>query len=133
MAAWATSLVIPIIISSDQAIWQAKVSPDVQGRVLSVYGMVRRSTAPVGYLLGGLLADRWLEPAMMPSGSLAPLFGQLVGTGPGAGMALMFVATAVLGCAMSLSGYLIPAVRHVEDDLPDHDRAVMPVAAVQPT
>ncbi|HNR50504.1 MAG TPA: hypothetical protein PKI80_02875, partial [Deltaproteobacteria bacterium] len=43
------------------------------------------------YLLAGYLADHLLEPAMMPGGSLAPVFGPLVGTGPGAGMAVMFL------------------------------------------
>jgi hypothetical protein len=47
--------------------------------------------------------------------------------------ALLIWAYEQTGSAMSLSGYLIPAVRHVEDDLPDHDRAVLPVTAVQPT
>jgi hypothetical protein len=52
---------------------------------------------------------------------LAPIFGWLVGTGPGAGIGLMFVGTAILGALMSLSGYLFRSVRCVEDDLPDHD------------
>jgi DHA3 family macrolide efflux protein-like MFS transporter len=114
---------IPFVFGSDQAIWQAKVHPAVQGRVFSVYDMVCQSLMPLGYLLAGPLADDWLGPAMMPEGSLAPLFGPLVGSGPGAGMALMFVGTAVSGCLMSLLGYLIPSVRRVEDELPDHDFA----------
>jgi hypothetical protein len=52
---------------------------------------------------------------------LASALGWLVGTGPGAGMGLMFVITAVLGCLMSLSGYLLPDVREVEVRLPDYD------------
>jgi hypothetical protein len=61
------------------------------------------------------------EPALAADGSLAGVFGWLVGTGSGAGIALMFVCTSVLGTAMSLSGYLFPAIRQVEDELPDHD------------
>ena len=76
---------------------------------------------PVGYLLAGPLADHLLEPALMPGGALAGTLGWLVGTGPGAGMGLMFVGTAVLGSLMSLSGYLLPDVREVETRLPDFD------------
>ena len=68
---------------------------------------------PLGYLLGGVLADGWFEPAMMAGGSLAPVCGWLVGGGPGAGMAVMFLLTAVAGTAMSLAGYLFPTVRNV--------------------
>lgn len=112
---------IPILISGDRAIWQAKVPPAAQGRVFSVQGMARNAMTPIGYLLAGPLADRVFEPAMMPGGALADVFGGLVGTGPGAGMGLMFVCTALLGMLVSASGYLIPAVRNVERDLPDYD------------
>ncbi len=42
------------------------------------------------------------------------MLGPLVGVGPGAGMAALFLVTGVLGMAMSRSGYLVPAVRDVE-------------------
>lgn len=121
IAACAAAVFIPIIIASRQAIWQSKVAPEVQGRVFSVDSMLRLALNPFAYLIAGVLADRVMEPRMMPGGALAPLFGPLVGVGPGAGMALMFVGTATLGCLISLSGYLFPAVRHIETDLPDHD------------
>ena len=112
---------IPIINGSNQAIWQSKVPPAVQGRVFATDSMLRLSLNPAGYLLAGLLADRLFEPAMAVGGALVPVFGPLVGTGPGAGMALMFVGTATLGSLTSLLAYLFPAIRHVERDLPDFD------------
>jgi MFS transporter, DHA3 family, macrolide efflux protein len=105
---------IPVMMASDLAIWQSKVPPALQGRVFSTRSAVRMSMMPLGYLLGGVLADHWFEPAMRPGGALVPALGWLVGVGPGAGMAVMFLMTAVLGTAMSLSGYLIRAVREVE-------------------
>jgi hypothetical protein len=51
---------------------------------------------------------------MTTGGSLAGTFGWLVGTGPGAGMGLMFACTCLLGTLTSLFGFLIPSVRHVE-------------------
>ena len=121
VAAMAASVFIPILLGSRQAIWQSKVAPEVQGRVFSVDSMMRLALNPLGYLLAGYLADRLLEPAMMPDGPLAPVFGPLVGTGPGAGMAVMFLGTATFGGLMSLAAYLFPRVRNIEAELPDHD------------
>ena len=121
VAAFLASFFIPFVISANQAIWQAKVAPNVQGRVFSVQGMVRQASMPIGFLLAGPLADHLFEPAMASGGSLAGTFGGIVGVGPGAGMALMFLFTSILGLAMSLSGYLFRPVRQVEDDLPDQD------------
>jgi MFS transporter, DHA3 family, macrolide efflux protein len=115
------AIFIPFIGSSNDAIWQAKVDPRLQGRVFAAKAMGGQLLAPAGYLLGGLLADRWFEPAMTPGGMLADSLGWLVGTGPGAGIALMFLGTSVLGGAMCFACYLFPAVRNVEDELPDHE------------
>jgi hypothetical protein len=115
VAAFVGSSLIPVMMASDQAIWQKAVPAALQGRVFSLYYMARRSTMPVGYLLGGLLADHVFEPAMSPGGGLTPALGTLVGVGPGAGMAAMFLFTAVAGTLMCLAGYAIPAVRDVED------------------
>ena len=112
---------IPFIVAADRTIWQSKVEPALQGRIFAVQGMLRNCFFPIGFLLAGPLADQIFEPAMQAGGAWAGRFGWLVGTGPGAGMALMFVGTAALGATMSFSGYLWPAVRNVEHDLPDYD------------
>ena len=116
VAAFIGSFFVPIMMASDLAIWQSKVPPSLQGRVFSIRSAVRMSTMPLGYLLGGILADGWFEPAMMAGGSLVAAFGWLAGVGPGAGMGVMFLFTAIAGTAMSLAGYLFPAVRNVESD-----------------
>ena len=116
------SLFIPLIVASDQAIWQAKVAPDVQGRVFAAQGFFRTMVMPLGFLVAGPLADQVFGPALMPGGSLAGTFGGLVGTGAGAGIGLMFVCTSIMGMTIGVTGYLFPWVRNVERDLPDHDR-----------
>ena len=115
---------IPIINGSNQAIWQAKVAPDVQGRVFATRLLIAQISVPVGMLLAGPLADHVFEPSMAPGGSLASIFGGLVGTGPGAGMSLMFVITGVLGAIVGLGGYAVRVVRDAEDILPDHDAKI---------
>lgn len=123
-AAFLGQFIIPILNGSNQAIWQAKVAPDVQGRVFAVRRLIAQVTAPVATALAGPLADNFFEPAMQPDGVLAPLFGWLVGTGAGAGMSVMFVITGLVGVAVGLGGYLFPAIRNAEDLLLDHEVVV---------
>jgi len=111
---------IPIINGSNQAIWQAKVAPDVQGRVFATRRLIAWLVTPLSRLAAGPLADYVFEPAMMPSGGLANLFGWLVGTGPGAGMGLMFVLMGIAGALVGLGGYAFKVIRDAEDILPDH-------------
>jgi MFS family permease len=134
-AVWAVgaffiSFFIPIINGSSQAIWQAKVAPDVQGRVFSVRRMIAQVTAPVAILLAGPLADRVFEPGLRPGGALAETFGWLVGNEPGSGMALIFLVTASLGTVAALAGYLFPIVRNIEILLPDHEMVATPTGGV---
>jgi hypothetical protein len=133
LGAFFASFFIPIINGSNQAIWQAKVAPDVQGRVFAVRRLIAQITAPIAMLMAGPLADYTFEPAMAPGGSLASAFGGLVGTGPGAGMALIFVWTGILGVLASLGGYLFPAVRNAEVILPDHEAVSMTPEPVGPS
>lgn len=121
IAAFFLSFFIPVLNGSNQAIWQAKVPPDIQGRVFSVRRLIAQVTAPIAMLMAGPLADVVFEPAMRADGVLAPLFGWMVGTGPGAGMALIFVITGIGGMIIGLGGYLFPVIRNAEDILPDHD------------
>ncbi len=120
---------IPIINGSNQAIWQSKVPPVVQGRVFATRRMIAQFSFPIAVLFAGPLADRVFEPAMQGSGVAAALFGPLVGTGPGAGMGLMVALSGVFGAAVGLIGYLVPAVRNVEQILPDFDAPTGPPPA----
>lgn len=129
-AAFFVSFFVPILNGANQSIWQSKVAPDVQGRVFAVRRLIAQITAPVAMLLAGPLADWVFEPAMRPGGSLANTFGRLVGTGPGAGMAVMFVLAGVLGAVVSLGGYAVPVVHYAEDFLPDYDDGALPAPAV---
>lgn len=114
----------PIVDGSDQAIWQVKVAPDVQGRVFATRLLLAQLSIPVGMLLAGPLADLVFEPALMPGGDLVTAFGWLTGMGPGAGMSLILVLVGLLGILINLGGYAVPAVRNVEDALPDFDREI---------
>jgi len=110
-----------LINGSNQSLWQAKVAPGLQGRVFSVRRLIAQVTGPVGALLAGPLADQIFEPGMHHGGPWTPLFGPLVGTGPGAGMGLLIAITGVLGITAGVVGLAIPTIRMVDSSLPDHD------------
>ena len=117
------NFMIPILNGSNQAIWQAKVAPEVQGRVFAVRRLIAQITYPLSMLVAGPLADYVFEPAMMPGNALADTFDGLVGVGPGAGMGLIVVTAGCLGIVVSLGGYLFPVIREAETRLPDHSAA----------
>jgi len=115
VAAFFSAFFIPFILSCFEAIWQARVPPEMQGRVFSAKNMIQVASMPLGYLASGFLADRVFEPAMANGGSLSNVFGWLVGTGPGAGMGLMFFCTCVFGVLVTTTGFFISSVRSLEE------------------
>ncbi len=121
----------PLINGSNQAIWQSKVAPDVQGRVFSARRLIAWFAQPISPIIAGAAADYILEPAMRSGRGLALVFGGLFGTGPGSGMGLLIALSGILAAAVALGGYLVPAIRDAEDRLPDYDHrpAEEPVAS----
>jgi MFS transporter, DHA3 family, macrolide efflux protein len=112
----------PIINGSNQAIWQAKVPPDLQGKVFSIRRLIAWFVSPLAMLIAGPLSDKVLEPAMKnPQSALAASVGWAVGIGPGRGMALLFIVGGCLAALVGLSGYLFRVLRDVDTLLPDHD------------
>jgi len=109
-------------IAASQAILQAKVAPDVQGRVFSARRLLTWFPDTFTPILGGMLADYVMEPAMRSQGWIAGLIGWMVGTGPGSGMALIMIVFGLLTMLTMLTGYIFPIIRNMEDLLPDHDQ-----------
>jgi len=115
-------LFVPLVNGSNQAIWQAKVAPDLQGRVFSARRLIAWFTNPISPIIGGTLADFVLEPAMKAQNTgLAQLLGPVFGTGPGAGMSLLMFLCGIAAFLVGLSGYFVPAIRDAESTLPDHE------------
>lgn len=117
-----TSIVSPLVNASNQAIWQAKVAPDVQGRVFSARRLIAWLTNPIAPIIAGTLADYVFEPQMRATTALSQIFGGLVGAGPGAGMGLIIFAAGTLTILAGAAGYFIPVIHNAETILPDHDQ-----------
>lgn len=124
-----SALFVPLINGSNQAIWQSKVAPDVQGRVFSARTLIAWLTNPISPLIAGTLADYVLEPAMRTQSGLSSALGWLIPPGPGAGMGLLIFISCLGGILAGLTGYFIHSIRHAEDILADHDMMVPAEAA----
>ena len=117
---------IPLMNASSQAIWQAKVAPDVQGRIFALRRTIAWSSQLVAPLLAAPLADNVFKPGMAEGGALAAVFGPIVGVGENHGIGVLI---SLIGLAMTLlciSFFFNSSIRNVEIDLPDHVTAPVP-------
>ncbi|MET8364887.1 MFS transporter [Micromonospora sp. NPDC005252] len=121
-------LSIPFIDGYAQSVWQEKVEPSHQGRVFAARQFIEDLAYPGGTALAGIAADRWFEPMMRDGGPGVPYFGWLVGSGPGAGMGLIFVIVGLFGIGVAAAGFASPSIRRMEVDLPDYDEPTDPPA-----
>ena len=120
VAAFMVLGVVPIANTASQVLWQTKTPPGVQGRVFSVRRTISQAIAPVAILAAGPLADSVFEPLMAADGALAGSVGSLIGTGPGRGVGLMYLAAGALTVLIAAVGYALPRIRNLETELPDH-------------
>jgi hypothetical protein len=71
------------------------------------------------YLLSSTLADRFFEPLMAENRALVATIGQILGSGSGRGMGLIFAIMGVLSILSALSAFAYPRIRHMERELSD--------------
>lgn len=109
----------PIIISSNQTIWQCKVPTNLQGRVFALQSMIERSAMISTQVCIGPLAEQVFEPMMAPGGLLADSVGRIIGVGPGRGIALLFMVLGLVNIVASVIAYRTPRLRRVEKEIPD--------------
>ncbi len=111
---------MPLINASSQSIWQAKVAPDVQGRVFAVRRAIAGSMQVISPLLAAPLADYVFKPGMSAGGWMAPIMGPVFGIGANRGIGLLISLLGVLNVVATLLFFANARIRHVETDLPDH-------------
>jgi hypothetical protein len=127
LGVWAPAILLggigsSIGVATSQSLLQVKVAPDVQGRVFSARRMLTWFPDTFTPILGGMLADYIMEPAMQNGTWVAKLFGWMVGTDPGSGMAVMMVIFGIMTILALMSGYVSTRIRDMEDLMPDHDQ-----------
>lgn len=112
-------LPLPMVNASFMSIMQAKVPPDLQGRVFAALSQVSIGLMPVAFALVGPLADRVFEPAV--GGPGWDLVAPLVGSRPGAGMGLIMLTAGSTITLLTAFVYSRRSTRRMEADLPDYD------------
>jgi MFS transporter, DHA3 family, macrolide efflux protein len=115
---FAFMFMLPFVNAASASIFQAKVAPDVQGRVFAAMGQIAVLMTPLAFLIAGPLTDRVAEPAVRSAGWRTVAW--LVGANAGAGMGLLLVVGGLATAALSLVAYALPAIRRLEAALPDH-------------
>jgi MFS family permease len=98
---------------------QLRVPPLLQGRVFAFVQMVSLGAAPLAYVAAGPLGERVFEPLMGPGGPLADILGPVIGTGPGRGIALMYVLAGLAVVVLTLVARYRPALWNLETALPE--------------
>ena len=116
-AAFLAHVTLAFVSSLNQSIWQSRVAPAVLGRVLALRQAAVKGATLVAYLLAGGLADRVLEPLLLPGGGLAASLGTWIGIGPGRGIAALCVVIGLVKAAAVLAVYTAPGARSLDEQL----------------
>jgi len=112
-AQFCSSLNFPLLGSSESAIWMNQIGPAQQGHVFAANALVLEVASAGAALIARPLAERVLEPALVAPGSIANLLGSMARTVPGAGLALLFVLSALAMVAVGLGGFSIHTFKPV--------------------
>ncbi len=98
---------------------QTKVPPRFHGRVFAVQTLAAWSTLPLAFLVVAPGLSALMEPLMMPGGALADTLGRLIGTGPGRGVAALYLICSLVITAVSLVSLATPRLANLDDEMPD--------------
>ncbi|MDM4722013.1 amino acid adenylation domain-containing protein [Micromonospora sp. WMMA1363] len=112
------ALTLTMINGTHAAIVEVKVPQRFHGPVFALNTVIAWSALPIGFGLLAAYASELFEPLLAPGGALAPTTGAVVGTGPGRGIALLYVllAIAIMLLAVMALGTRLP---QLVDDSPD--------------
>ena len=102
-AAAAGNFPLPFLNAAMSSALREKIPVSMQGRAFSTQATFQFFTIPMGYLLGGVLADYVFEPFMAGNSRLQQALVPVVGSGKGSGMALIFLITGLIGFLINLA------------------------------
>jgi MFS family permease len=110
-----SSMSFPLIESSEMALWNLATPAALQGRVFAAHFLTYDLVSALIALIAGPLSDRVFEPAMQSSAVMQAVFGAIVGTEPGSGMALLFVGSAIGLVGIGVLSWRAPQLRALEN------------------
>lgn len=120
-AQFCSSLNFPLLSSAETALWMANVAPEMQGRVFAANALILQIVSAIAIFIAGPLAERVFEPAMSPGGKLVSLLGGIFSSGSGAGMAVLYVITAISLLLVGCGGFAYRELQELEPIKPNRD------------
>lgn len=100
------------------SVMQAKIPPDMQGRVFSVMGQFSSLLMPLSFLLVGPLADTVFAPAVGTDGWAT--FAPFMGTDAGSGYGLMMIGVGIIGILLTIVAFSFAPIRNLESLMPNY-------------
>lgn len=97
--------------SSNQAIWQLKVPPSLQGRVFSARRVISQFISVIPMAISGPIVDKFLTPVFDRSINLVSIFGK----SKGGAISLMTFVAGIMIIFVSIIGFLSPEIMKVEE------------------
>lgn len=116
---------MPIIEAAEQTIIQKVVPFAKQGRVFGFAQSLESAAAPITAFLIGPIAEYWVIP-MMTNGAWAPVFTGWFGTGADRGMALIFIAAAIVGLIVTIAAMTTRSYRILAAHYSSHKSPTQP-------
>ncbi|WP_265296077.1 non-ribosomal peptide synthetase/MFS transporter [Streptomyces sp. SHP 1-2] len=117
--AFGMSFALSMVNGVYSTIVQVKVPQRFHGRVFALNTLVAWSTLPLGHGVIAPLGSSLFGPLMERGGALAPVFGPLIGTGPGRGIALMYVLFGLAMLGLVALGLRLPVLARFDREVPD--------------
>ncbi|MBE9065565.1 MFS transporter [Leptolyngbya cf. ectocarpi LEGE 11479] len=114
-AAFFFLLNFPLITGSIQVIFQRQVSPELQGRIFALSNAFV-AIATIAAIVFSSVVDQLLEPMMIFEGPWANGIGQIIGTGPGRGIGLMYIMLGVMTMLITIIAYQHVPLVNIEQE-----------------
>ncbi len=92
---------VPFVEATEQTVFQGVVPPDRLGRVFGFAHSVEQAASPITAFFIGPIAQFIFIP-FMTTGKGVELIGGWFGTGPGRGIALVFITAGIIGLMVTL-------------------------------
>ncbi|MER5642997.1 MFS transporter [Streptosporangium sp. NPDC002524] len=115
--------ILPVVNGSVMTVLQLKTEAGALGRVLATARTLGQCAVPIAYLTAAPAAEHLTGPLLMPGGTLAGSVGELIGTGPGRGIALIYLIDGFLLVVLAVTTFVLPRLRRLEREIPDAPKA----------
>jgi MFS family permease len=122
---------MPFVNTGADVLIRKNIPNEAQGRAWGIIGVISQLGYVLAYASAGPLADHVFNPLLEANGALSSTVGQLIGTGPGRGIGLLFMVAGVsvigLGFAVARMKSVIQLEKQAAaDEIKPADDSVVP-------